>query len=191
MDRGSRNGSTQGMVRLKQKKYTEVIANHFDFRHIVDDHNNLRHQVPSIEQTWTTHRWATRVFAFLLALTEVNCYLAFRYFVWKNEEKMGLQEFRGILGWALIENTLGDEVTDPRRRTRSKRKRICHKLSSAPKFAKRFCDQNWVLGNKQAYQQYLCRTPKCPNKVRTYCDCSVGEWLCKFCFVDHIRDSEF
>ena len=81
-----RNGETE----TKKFKYTEVIANHFDFRHIVDDHNNLRHQVPAIEETWTTHRWATRVFAFLLAITEVNCYLAFRYFVWKDEDKMGL-----------------------------------------------------------------------------------------------------
>ena len=71
----------------KKFQYTEPFANHFDFRHIVDDHNNLRHQVPAIEEVWATHRWANRVFAFLLAVTEVNCYLAFRYFVWKGEQK--------------------------------------------------------------------------------------------------------
>ena len=58
-------------------QYTEPFANHFDYRHIVDDHNNLRHQVPAIEEVWGTHRWANRVFAFLLAVTEVNCYLGF------------------------------------------------------------------------------------------------------------------
>ena len=42
-------------------KYTVLFSNHFDFCHVVDDHNNLRHQVPSIEGTWITHRWATQV----------------------------------------------------------------------------------------------------------------------------------
>ena len=36
--------------------YTEPFANHFLFRHAVDDHNNLQHSVPSIEGTWVTHR---------------------------------------------------------------------------------------------------------------------------------------
>ena len=38
-------------------KYTEPYSNHYRFRHSIDDHNNLRHQVPSIEGTWTTQRW--------------------------------------------------------------------------------------------------------------------------------------
>ena len=31
-------------------KYTETIANHFNYHHIVDDHNNLMHQMPSTEK---------------------------------------------------------------------------------------------------------------------------------------------
>ena len=61
-------------------------------------------QVPLLEQTWTTHRWPVRVFSFLLAVTEVNCYLAFRYFVWDEERKMDFMAFRSKLGWALINN---------------------------------------------------------------------------------------
>ena len=61
-------------------QYTIPVSNHFDYRHIVDDHNAIRHQVPSLEQTWRTHRWAVRVFSFLLAVTEVNCFLAYRFF---------------------------------------------------------------------------------------------------------------
>jgi hypothetical protein len=30
-------------------KYIEPIANHFDYRHCVDDNNHLRHMQPSIE----------------------------------------------------------------------------------------------------------------------------------------------
>ena len=32
-------------------QYNIPFSNHFDFRHVVDDHNNLRHQLPSIEET--------------------------------------------------------------------------------------------------------------------------------------------
>ena len=38
-------------------KYKIPFSNHFDYRHVVDDHNNIRHQVPALEQKWTTHRW--------------------------------------------------------------------------------------------------------------------------------------
>ena len=62
---------------------TYVFSNHFWGRHMIDDHNNQRHSVPSIENSWVTHRWADRVFSFLLAITEVNAYNCFRYFIWE------------------------------------------------------------------------------------------------------------
>ena len=34
--------------------YDEPWANYFDYRHCVDDHNNLRHSKPSLEETWQT-----------------------------------------------------------------------------------------------------------------------------------------
>jgi hypothetical protein len=59
-------------------RYHEPFENHFLYRHAVDDHNNNRHSDISIEETWTTHRWENRVFAFILvAISEVNIWLAF------------------------------------------------------------------------------------------------------------------
>ena len=58
-------------------KYTEPFNNHYLYRHAVDDHNNLRHAGISIEETWLTHRWENRVFAFILLITEVNIFLAY------------------------------------------------------------------------------------------------------------------
>ena len=66
----------------KSFKYTETFYNHYKYCHAVDDHNNLRHQVPSIEGSWVTHRWPARVFSFLLAISETNAFLSFRNFVW-------------------------------------------------------------------------------------------------------------
>ena len=33
---------------------------HFRYLHAVDDHNNLRHALPSIEDTWVTDLWECR-----------------------------------------------------------------------------------------------------------------------------------
>ena len=50
-------------------------------KYIVNNYNNLRYSIPSIEATWVTHRWATRVFSFILAVTEENYYLAFKCYI--------------------------------------------------------------------------------------------------------------
>ena len=55
-----------------QFDYEEPWTNHFNFRHCVDDDNNLRHSKPSLEETWRTARWVLQVLAFFLALSEVN-----------------------------------------------------------------------------------------------------------------------
>jgi hypothetical protein len=91
-------------------KYTERFANHFIYRGSVDDHNNKRHyggsnQGISLETTWNTQRWENRVFAFVLAVTEVNAYLARHYF-FKEEE--GFMEFRKKIAYAMLDNTLDE-----------------------------------------------------------------------------------
>jgi len=85
--------------------YCDVFVNHYSFRHAVDDHNHLRQADLSLEETWKTHRWENRVFAFILAISEVNAFLAMRYFVWQNEEKdTAILSFRRMLSRALIFN---------------------------------------------------------------------------------------
>ena len=41
----------------------------------VEDCNNLRHALPSIEDTWLTYWWEFRLFAFILAISDVNAFL--------------------------------------------------------------------------------------------------------------------
>ncbi len=87
-------------------KYKKPFDWHFRYRHSVDDHNNLRHALPSLEDTWVTQRWEIRVFAFLLAITEVNTYLACKYFVWTGLlDQMPMPvKFHRKFSWALIDN---------------------------------------------------------------------------------------
>ena len=129
------------------------FSNHFDYRHVIDDHNNLRHQLPAIEQVWTTHRWATRVFSFILAVVEVNCYLAFRYFIWNKEEKQTLSEFWSDLAWALIDNDFIDEEIETISPAKQRRRQVEHKLVSAPVKAKKWDGCKWIKSSKQRYPQ--------------------------------------
>jgi hypothetical protein len=70
-------------------QYPRPFDWHFRYRHAVDDHNNLRHALPSVEDTWVTKRWECRVFSFILAITEINAFLALRYFVFGNDTIKG------------------------------------------------------------------------------------------------------
>ena len=184
--------SQNGKHELKHFKYTEPFYNHYKFRHAVDDHNNLRHSVPSIEGTWITHRWPLRVFAFILAVSEVNTYLAIKYFLWGGKEVMTLHQFRRRLALALIHNeyiiTCGEEGSNTRIRVSKRRRKAQarHVLDSAPPHAKFFDGQKWNCSAKSRYQQYTCKQIGCTNKCRTFCDCSPGQWMCRVCHPIHI-----
>jgi hypothetical protein len=182
--------NNNGSYTNKFFKYKEPFANHYLYRHAVDDHNHLRHAVPSIEATWVTHRWANRVFAFLLAISEVNAYKAFIYFKWHANPDyiMSLNEFRRKLAMALIHNEYlltSDESNNSRKRRRG-RDEVQHVLTSAPPHAKKFHRSKWLLTAVAKYQQYVCRQPGCSIKTRNYCKCNPGHWLCKTCHPLHI-----
>ena len=42
---------------VKKFKYKLPFDWNFSYRHAVDDSNNLRHSLPSIEDTWVTYWW--------------------------------------------------------------------------------------------------------------------------------------
>ena len=152
---------------LKTFKYTEVIANHYNYRGAVDEHNAYRHGCGkkhglSLVETWKTTRWANRVFAFILAVSEVYAYLAMRYF---GELNMTQLEFRKNLALEFIRNTLerGAEEERPERR-RNTRQNTLHKITTAPPHSG-FEGRKWVKKYKQKYQQHKCDTPRCPNFI--------------------------
>jgi len=170
-------------------RYPKPIDWHFRYRHAVDDHNNLRHAVPSIEGTWLTNRWPIRVFAFLLAITEVNMFLALRFFVWTKEERMELVTFRRKFSGHLINNpwlpnTYGlDEEADDWLDV------DCDHVT-APEHAKEYRNRQWVCTAKARWQQYVCKAPGCKLQVRTCCACRKGYWLCTKHIIEHVIHKE-
>jgi hypothetical protein len=167
-------------------KYMEPFANHFLYRHCVDDHNNLRHAGVSIEETWRTHRWANRVFAFLLAISEVNAFLAFRSFIWDKSGKKELLHFRRQLALALINNEWHGDKREASPATR--KRQIAHTMTCAPRHASKFLNGKWICKAKAPYQQHVCRGRRCKKQVRTHCKCTPGHWLCNNCFQNHVLD---
>ena len=178
--------------------YLDVFANHFAFRHCVDDNNHLRHMRPSIEETWLTHHWANRVFAFFLALSEVNTYLSVRYFVWSGGKRMTIHEFRRELALLMMNNNLdgnnenGDDddggVAQFRSRTRLSNSQGSHILCSAPPHAHWYKGPpkyKWICDTSSKYQQHRCSTRGCLENTRTYCLCDLSYWMCKYCHVNH------
>ena len=180
----------EGEFKSTTFQYTEPFANHFNFRHAVDDHNNLRHGLPSIESTIITHNWSLRVFTFLLAVTEVNIFKAFCYFVWSDDQiPSSLVKFRRKLANAFLNNDyLKFEVPRGAKSTRKKRK-IEHSLVTAPCHASKFVGGRWQKKSRAKYQQFVCKGFGCKKQVRTYCACGVGNWLCKDCHLEHMLEA--
>ena len=91
-----------GTTKMKTFVYPEVVHNHFQNHHAIDDHNTKRHSPISIEVMWAMKHWPNHVFAFLLSITEVNCFLAESCFTSRKSDSM--MEFRKALAHQLIEN---------------------------------------------------------------------------------------
>ena len=163
-------------------KYPEVINNHFKYRHAVDDHNQKRHQPISLEVTWGTKSWPNRVFAFLLAITEVNVMLGAVKVNKIYETQPPMLDFRKKLAKELIDNPyLAREVVNQERRNVRRRTGACE-LLSIPR-GKKFEGARLVAAGS-AYPQRSCIY--CHGKTRTYCRCSPGNIVCKNCFPAHI-----
>ena len=79
-----------GSYVVKKFKYKLTFYWNFRSRHSVDDHNNLIHALPPIEYKWVKDRWECRVFAFILAISEVNSFLIIRYFVYCGLRQEGI-----------------------------------------------------------------------------------------------------
>ena len=102
----------------------------------MDDHNNLRHALPSIKDSWLTMRWVTCVFLFIVAITKVNAFLCFMYFTFGKGTVGGcptLLRFRRRLAWEMIKNRWIETESE---RDQEAALTSVHQLLTAPPHAK-------------------------------------------------------
>ena len=167
----------------KRFKFPEVVHNHFQYHHVVDDHNAKWHSPISIEVVWATKWWPNRVFSFLLSITEVNCFLAESYFTGQNSDS--ILDFWKRLSFELIENAyMKEEDRVECHRSARIRERIGRGLVLLPPW-KNFSGRH-LITSVSKYPQKKCS--RCCHKVRTYCVCSPGVPLCSHCLASHIKD---
>ena len=188
VDSNAAGGERQAHVTFK---YKEVIGNHYLYRGSVDEHNSKRHDGGggagiSLERSWKTMRWENRVFAFVLAVCEVNAFLARVHFRKASEIQM---DFKKKLCFELITHlddvkNSGTENTPQRRLTR---RTANHRLEKAPPYSK-FYEGQWQRLTSYKYQTYRCTHDGCKKRVRTVCSCSRDIWRCESCFAIHFAE---
>ena len=75
---------------VKKFKYKLPFDWHFCNHHAIDNNNNIRHALSSIEDTRMTDWWECQVFAFILAISALNVFLILRYFVYYRLRQEGM-----------------------------------------------------------------------------------------------------
>ena len=172
---------SQGQDRKEVIAYPEVVHNHYLYRHSVDDHNNRRHSPIGLEEVWGTKNWEHRVFAFLLAVTEVNVKLAMEYFY--QHDKCSQLDFRKKLAKALIYNDYLEAESPRKKRRAAMNETMEHSLQTLP-VHKKFSGAR-IVDSISEYPQKICTLCK-KRRCRTYCACSPGEHVCKECYGLHM-----
>ena len=176
-----------GKQKIITFNYPEPMSIHFKFRHQVDDHNNCRHSPISIEETWGTKYWPDRVFAFVLAVTEVNSCKAAEYFQ-NDGAPISQLAYRRKLAMELMTNTLDgatDSVMSPSGNLRKKRKLVSHDPLKIPNFCGKFQNGQWTPVATKWLQQ-LCHG--CSMRTRTYCSCNKSVYMCITCYAEHVSE---
>ena len=115
----------------KTIKYPELVYNHFHYMDAVDAHNGSQMFPISLEETWKTNRWACRIFAFLLAVTEVNYRLVQTKLY--NQPPVSQQEFRKKLAKEMIHDKYISQGEERPYRKSARLNLLEHRLVSLPK----------------------------------------------------------
>ena len=149
----------------------------------MDDHNNRRQSPISLEKTWSTMWWPNGVFAFLIAVIEVNTYLAAVHLY--GYDKMEQLSFWKLLAKELLFNPYLKEDKKGAATKRKKQQQAANEFRMIPRGMK-FSGPHLVQAASD-YPQRRCID--CGKKVRTYCKCSPGTHLCNLCYPTHVIEN--
>ena len=166
-----------GVKKVAEFQYPEIVHNHYSFRDMIDNHNSYRMHPISMEETWMTMRWPNRVFCFLVAVTMVNVQNAAAYFF--NKPKLDALTSRRLIAKELIFNH--HLVQEEQQKKRPRRGSLEHSLTMVPT-NKKFV-QGRLVPCKTKYGKWKCTD--CKKYVRSYCTCMPGLMFCVDCFGNH------
>ena len=173
-----------GEDRVKKFKYKLPFDWHFRYRHAVDNQNNLRHALISIEDKYMTDWWECQVFAFILAISEVNAFFILYYFVYCGLRWEGMPTLLDFFG-SWHGNLLTIYRLDNGRGGGEFLSYFIHRLMTALRRARKYHNRRWICTSQNSYQQYRCSF-QCRKKIWTYCVFNQGVWIYSDCNVQHV-----
>ena len=124
------------VVKLIIFKYPEPCSDHNKAKHLVDNHNNRRHDPIDIADMWRTKRWSNWQYSFIFALSEVNVNSCWSHA--RSQPKEPQLEFWRNMAIAMIKKTLDDNehtvpvLKGPRRRSMGCKTISEHKMETKP-----------------------------------------------------------
>ena len=124
------------------------------------------------------------VFAFLLAVMEVNVSLTMRYFVCSEEKMMMLCGFLLTVGKGTHPESRMDGWQDMLRCSKRQRLSRFHSLKAVQYHMKRWTGSEWDIAITK-YDQLSCSDPCSKIKIHKYCVCNPSQWLWKSHWVKH------
>ena len=86
------------------------------------------------------------------------------------------------IAWELINNPLLTEQRPDLIATR------CH-TNPHPPFTSCWNGRVFDMTSQIRYNQFTCKSRACKKRVRTYCVCSPGEWLCSLHWCAHLLEA--
>lgn len=106
------------------------------------------------------------MFSYLLAITEINTYLALKHFDF-NEGPNTLHKLLNFcceLALQMIDNSLLKDAAKNVDSEKAMSTDNIHKYAVAPHHARYFNSRVWVLGTSYKYKQYQCSWPDCKKR---------------------------
>jgi hypothetical protein len=169
-------------------RFPAILDDYYWARHAVDDNNNWRQGVLSLEESMATHSWLFRQFTFFLGLTEVNTYLAYNHFCRPGQPALHKRELRSILAKELLFNHwIRDRDEEEEQRRRSALRNVEHIQILLPPFKKFIDSRGGTADCKTKFKQLHCKTQGCDKTdERTYCRCDTLKPYCKQHFIEHV-----
>ena len=159
-----------GVSNVDKFRYTKIISNQFKFRGAFADHNKKRmggdgSYGVSLDTTQRNIKWENIIFVFILAVIEVNTYLAMRYF---GPRRKNFGDFWKNLAFELVLNKLNMAYGPPDSSRSDKRgHKDRHNIIIAPSYGK-FGNGRWQKKHKENINNIVAAQGIAPTYAGPY-----------------------
>ena len=103
-------------------------------------------------------------------------FLAQKHFVWDHTEKQTLLEISHALAW---DSYCDVSLVQPKSSKCLRKTVVMYEKATCPTFTSHWKGTKFITDASHKYNQFTCRSHGCKKRVRTYCVCNPGSWMCE------------